>query len=512
MTSELDRRAAAAVSALDRALGDDLEVPPFDAAPKRPPSRVLPLLLAAAVIVVALVGLALSRLDGGDDQSTVAGETDTETTGAGYVRLALAEPLATGHQVAAAFDGRPTAPDPATSISVQAPADAEDPWAAAVLVSSYAVDPTTGGLLYGEMVDLGGVDATVGTGFPGASVSWIAGNRRLGLNAPEPGRSENELVDLARLAVEQGWMGSGPLPGYQVLRSGDLGDVGAVLAFLNSGDPVDLRAIGYRSASGPDFAVGTAPGGDGLYRTLLLFADDVEPTTVRGSEAVIVTRDGLNGLIEIYWRENEATVGRAETFDDPDDVIALLDGLTTIDAAEYAALAAEHPVTDERRLLDFPPIDSDADGEPISTDDPFTTRPDTILAELDFTTAAGNRIQSILYEGLRDGLTELGILVGDERGSSGTGTRVRDLTRIAITRSGTSDGLAVYAGVAPGEVVSVEISVGDTDTPTTLRTTSVGGADATLFAAWSDAPAIDTAQTQIVRVTLADGRVLRFAT
>lgn len=512
MNDELDRRAAAAVSALDRALGDDLEIPPFDAAPQRTRSRVLPLLIAAVVIVVALVGLAVNRLDGGDEQSTVAGETDTETTGAGYVRLALADPLATGHQVTAVFDGRPTAPDPAGLITIQAPTDADDPWGVAVLVSSHAVDPATGGFLYGEMVDLGGVDATVGTGFPGASVSWIAGNRQLGLNAPEPGRSEDDLIGLARLAVEQGWAGSGALPGYQVLRSGDLGDVGAVLAFLNSGDPVDLRAIGYRSAGGADFAVGTSPGGEDLYRALQLFADDVEPTTVRGNDAVIVGNDGVGELVAIYWRENETTVGRVETFDDPDDVIALLDGLTTIDAAEFAALAAEHPVTEDRRLLGFPPIGSDPDGGPLPIDDPFTNRPDTVVAGIDATVEGGNRIQSLLYEGRAGSLMELGLLVGDELGSSGTGTHVRDFARLTITWTTSSSGLSVYTGVAPGEIVSVDIAAGDATTSTTILTTPVTGTDATLFAAWTDSPVIDGSQTQIVRITLADGRVLRFAT
>lgn len=511
MNDELDRRADAAVSALDRALGDDLEIPPFDAAPKRTRSRVLPLLIAAVVIVIALVGIVASRLDGGDDQSTVAGETDTETTGAGYVRLALADPLATGHQVTAVFDGRPTAPDPAGSITIHAPSDADDPWAAALMVSSYAVDPTAGGHLYGELVDIGGVDASVGTGYPGASVSWIVGNRQVGLNAPEPGRSENELVDLARAAVAQDWEGSGALPGYQVLMPGGSGDVGAVLAFLTQGDRMDLRAIGYQSAGAADFAVATAPGGEGLYRSLQLFAGDVESTTVRGHDAVIVTREEMAEPVEIYWRENETTVGRVETFDDPDDVIALLDGLTTIDAAEFAALAAEHPVTEERRLLDFPPIGSDPDGDRRPIDDPFTNRPDTVVAGIDTTVEGGNRIQSLLYEGRADSLMELGLLVGDERGSSGTGTHVRDFARLTITWTTSSSGLSVYTGVAPGEIVSVDIAAGDATTSTTILTTPVTGAGATLFAAWTDSSVIDHTETQIVRITLADGRVLRFA-
>src|SRR5690606_16023130 len=98
----LDRRAAAAVAALDDAVAEiPVPAPPPEPEVRRA-RRWMPLLVAAALVVVALVaaGLLLDR-DGGE-QGTVAGEPEVPTS-PGHTQLAFPDPDALGYRIVGAF-------------------------------------------------------------------------------------------------------------------------------------------------------------------------------------------------------------------------------------------------------------------------------------------------------------------------------------------------------------------------------------------------------------------------
>jgi hypothetical protein len=204
----LDRRAAAARIALDRAV-DDLTVPPFERrAAERPWRRWTPALVAA-VVVVALVGAAL--LTGRADESgTIAGEPETPITegggdasadGTGDLRLPgdgdgrdrpLAEVSVTedGRQVSASLieaDGAyelrtsTTGPDAGTGLLV--PVRSTSTGAVARDLISTTASDARGELIAGligpdvDVVDV--VDAETGEVLDGASTATIQGSKHV---------------------------------------------------------------------------------------------------------------------------------------------------------------------------------------------------------------------------------------------------------------------------------------------------------------------------------------------
>ncbi|MDE0803834.1 MAG: hypothetical protein OSA99_10965, partial [Acidimicrobiales bacterium] len=327
----LDRRAAAAVADLDRALPDGAGRAPAHSPPPRG-RLVRPLLLAAAVAIIALLGLGLvvSRFDGGDDQSTIAGEGDVGGTEE-FVRLTITDPASDDLTFTAAFDGvsTPTNREQGRA-TIQGPNNAHDPWTGAVQVfttTSEGID------LYGELVDLGGVDGSFGRG-PIVGLQWVDDGRRHGLTSAA--LDETALAALATDAVASGWRGDGPLPGHRILHTGGPGDTFPTLPYLSLGAGQTVAAVGYQRDD-LAFAVGTMPGGESRYRALQVFGD-TEAVQVRGQEGVIVRHPGVGDLVAIAWRENDRTVAQVETFDDPARVIEHLDALEPTEAASFDEL------------------------------------------------------------------------------------------------------------------------------------------------------------------------------
>lgn len=491
----LDRRAAAAVADLDRALPDGAEWVPAHSPP--PPDRsVRPLLLAAAVAIVAVLGLGLvmSRLGEGDDQSTVAGEGDVGGTDE-FVRLTFLDPAADALAFTAAFDGISAATDQEqVTATIQGPNNADDPWTGAVQVFTTTSE---GSELYGELVDLGGVNGSF-VRAPIFGLQWIDDGRRHSLTSAA--LDETALAALATEAIASGWRGDGPLPGHRILHTGGLGETFPTLPYVSLGVDQAVAAVGYRSDD-LAFAVGTVPGGESRYRALQVFGD-TEAVQVRGREGVIVRHPGVGDLVTIAWRENDRTVAQVETFDDPGRVIDHLDALEPTETASFDELLEMRQVDDEHRLLEIPADELDR------FSDPDETPPDEVMAEIS-ETRQGFGARALLFRNEGQPPSLHFVTEDSSGGASGTGAPVRDLEHATVARS--SDGTrGIFAGVVPDAVGSIEVEGADPARIEDIEQVSIGGSDAVLFVAWSEAAA--PLSSTVVRITLADGRVIRYAT
>lgn len=499
----LDRRAARAIAELDRALPADLaDRPDLLPTPDRASGRrsVTPLLLVAAVVVIAILGLglAISRFDDGDDQSTIAGEVEADDTVpiGEFTRLAIPDPAAHGLEITAAYDGTdltgPRAPD---ALTVQGPIGAEDPWDAAVQVAGVPVDED-GVWLYGEVVDLGGVNGSL-------LVDVVSSLRWEGPSGSEHHLASarldaDELTTVARAAVDAGWTGDGPLPGHEILHEPVPADF-ASLSYVPSDDDIRVAAVGYRG-DGLEFGVATMRGAEADYRYGQLLFGSAQRVEVRGQEGVLL-QSSYTTLSTILWRENTETLARAETYDDPADLLDALDALEPVDVRAFSPLTESHPVTDERRLLEIPPEEYERFG------DPELNPPDEVLAELKSTR---NDLESHALLGRYDRPpTQLSFMVDHVDGTgSGSAAPTNDLSRPVLQRG--DDGTrTVYTGVVPGVVESIEIENADRIQITDIEQTPVSGAEANLFIAWS--PVDVSGSSTIVRITLTDGRVIRYA-
>ena len=496
----LDRRAATAVAELDRALPTDTDWVPTPDIDRRSPRRVTPLLLVAAVVVVAILGLglAVSRFDDGDDQSTIAGEVEADDTvpPGEFTRLVIPDPDARGLELTAAYDRIDEAAAPSGTATAQGPIDAADPWTDAVLVGAGPDSLVEYGLV-GEVVDLAGTEATLLRG-PFTSVQWIDDGRLLTISTAT--LSVDDLVALATAAVGRGWDGTGPLPGHRVLRELRDTDTHPVQSYLSMTDPVAVAAVGYRSDA-IAFTVGTSPGGEDLFEATQLVGT-AEPIAVRGHEGVVIRHEGAGNLAEIVWRENTETVVRVETYDEPSSIVDVLDALTPIDSAAFDALVGANPVSDEQRLLAIPDEEFDRFG------DPESNPPDEVLAEL-VSTRNGLDAEALLLR-YGDEFPEFRFMVDDTSGgASGSGGMVYDLDHPVLQR-GQDGSRTVYAGVVPGVIKNVDVTSGGGVTVVSdVEQTPVSGAEANLFIAWS--PVDVSGSSTIVRITLTDGRVIRYA-
>lgn len=335
---EVERRAQSARAALDAAVADTAipDVP----AQRRPSGRrhQTYVVAAAAVIAVALAGAALLA-SGDDDQSTVAGQPE-------ITYLVLPEPQDLGFELTAAFDGSQPAPSGSSgedvAMTVQAPADADEPWASSVIEYSLPADAST---LAGEAVDIGGPEATVSTSGVAPTVSWVDGDRARLLLSQH--LSTDELVVLARQVVATGTTSGSPLPGHTVLFTGTAFDVLPLLA-TSTGPPSGVAGVAYSGQdSDAGFALTMAPGDEARWQATYAAAERIQRTTVRGHDAVIA--DFAIGVTEISWLEADGTLVRADTVRAADLTLpAVLERLTEIDADAFATLVEAHPVPDDR--------------------------------------------------------------------------------------------------------------------------------------------------------------------
>jgi hypothetical protein len=331
----LDRRARAAVDELASAVAT-VPVPEPDLAEPGPRRPFSPLLVAAAVVLIALVGAVLVRGGGSQEDGTVAGQPS-------LTHLVLPDPEAAGYELVAAFDGTEEPPAGVDvfdlSISVQGPVDSDDPWATGVLSYSLPAEMTT---LGGEAVELGDVDATYDDDGIAATVGWVDGDEVRYLVSSR--RTRDELVDLARAAVVEATPAGEPLPGQRIVFTGTTSDVFPTLASA-IGAPQGLRGVAYAQLDADDgLVVATRSGDEARLRAASVVAESTEQVTVRGRDAIVARFGADRSLIEVTWLEADGTLVRAGAGLTPDTLVAVLDQLEPIDDEGFAELVRSHPV------------------------------------------------------------------------------------------------------------------------------------------------------------------------
>lgn len=442
----LDRRAGRAVAALDAGLAG-AEPAPLPLEPGRGHRRPwVPVLVAAAVVVVALVGIGLA-LDGREDeQGTIADDRDVPVeTGADVPGFVLAEPDVLGYEIRSAFDGPSVAVDPASAqpgppYTAHGPTGSDDPWQQAIITQTTPWDDRVYG---GELIDLGGVEGLHRTSGSSQQIAWQDGDaaRTLMANALE----RDALVAVARAAVAAGWSGDGALPGHDVLHEGTWDQFGPTIEY-GASVRSDWRGVAYDDASGDDDVVlGWRRGGPGLLGALHVFSDDVERVEVDGHE-VSVSRSSTGAPSHASWEPVEGTVVALVTYGDIDAVLGqLVSALAPIDADAFAALVAAHPAAPEDPLLDAPGSQTDP-GE------------GTVVASVELPERAGYSYRVEIVE-QAPGAYALMQEVGDGSGTSGSGGPLDDLTTPQLQagsyseEGGTSSPLIV-SGVLPAGVAA----------------------------------------------------------
>ncbi|MBK5223460.1 MAG: hypothetical protein JJE52_11420 [Acidimicrobiia bacterium] len=454
----LDRRATSAVASLDAAT-QHAPIPQFVAAdqPMRPRGRVLT--VAAAVVVMAMVAGAVAILSRDGDPTSVAGRP-------GVTHLVLPDPAAHGYELVTAFDGNEAIDSELASyfelaVTIQGPADSDDPWAAAVL--EYAL-PEADTTLDGDVVDLGGVDGYVDLSLGMESVGWADGDVVRYMGSSQVDRAE--LVGLAAAAVAAATPTGEALPGQQVLHSGEVIDVYPMLGSIY-GAPRGMSGLAYRVA-GTDtgFVLATVPGGEDRWRVSHALAQSVEHVVVRGHDAVIAKFGGVQ-VWEISWVEDDDTLVRVNgtLAGDPHDLVPILGHLVEVDDAEFAALVAEHPL----------PQSSDEGSEQGSAidGDGGSSGPEPTLAHDDVGTALaavrsddGNLEWRAELTRLGPGDLRFAMDVSGPRGSAGSEASLDSLERnVALPLVSTRDGWSFIAvgGLIGPEVQTVQLRAADTD-------------------------------------------------
>ena len=439
----LDRRARAAADALR---GEVATVPVPEPQLEEPGSsrRAAPLIAAAAIVLIALVGIVLVRAGDGPGEGTVAGQPS-------LTHLALPDPEAMGYQLAAAFDGTEASTDGADpfeiAVSVQGPTGEDDPWATGVLAYSLPSELTT---LDGEPVDLGGVDATYDTDGIAATVGWVDEEDQVRYLVSSR-RTRDELIDLARDAVAEATPAGAPLPGQRILFAGSIADVYPTLV-TSIGAPRGLRGVAYTELDGGDgLVVATRSGDQARWRATTVAAESTEQVTVRGRTAVVARFGTDPSLVEVSWLEADGTLVRAgaATTSDTGDLVAVLDQLEPIDDEAFAALLRSHPVDPD---AGEPSSESTAvveEGAPPPSVDPEP------LARVDLQTD-DRTYQASLTRG-RGGALTLEATVETAESGSGTAIELADLDVEAAVRNDQPDGTVAIALVVGPHTGPIEV-------------------------------------------------------
>lgn len=443
MLDALDRRAQAASASLDARLQDASAPDPASDRPDHRPDRVMhrlfPLAVAAGLAIIALVGAAII-FDDPDEQGTVAGQPE------GITRLALPDPGSLGYRIVGAFDGTTPAGSPADlaiTMTLHSPVDAE-PWDTTVVTYALPADMTT---LDGEIVDIGGPEATLSTssGFP--MVTWSDQDRVRFVGSPDS--SVGELTALARAIVEQDITDGAPLPGFEVVHVAPPTDIFPMLASGVTATASDLAGIIYESDTG-GFVVGTTRGTQDRWRAAHALAIDTEGLTIRGRDAI--RADFGNGLSEISWLEADGTLVRVDGFDSrvPEDVLERLQPITE---AEFDAI-----VEDAGTGLDDP-------GQPPDTAGGVDTAPDPVLPDDDQMPLAEVSVEdgdvAIRATLLRntDGSLELETFTEGPTGGTGTGQTIADASSNVVVRDLVSQSASDVRGVLLAGLIGPGVEV-----------------------------------------------------
>jgi hypothetical protein len=451
----LDRRARAAVDAVDDAVRSG-SLPGLPV--RTPPRRWGPLLVAAALVVVALVGAGLLLADPGEDESTTAGERELPVeSGGDLVRLALADPASHGYVVRAAFEAQLAPPDGGAPVTVHGPLDLEDPWTASVLSARMPFDDER---FIGQRVDVGGPDAVALRMGQMTGISWPHGDEALRLWSSS--LDLEGLLTVGRAAVADGWRGEGPLPGHRVLRQGPGTDLSSDLEFAAAGAP-GWAGIAYEHAGGDrDFIIGWRRGDETLLRSLHVHAR--WRWTEIGDTPAIASDGATDRASFASWRTDGGTIMQVTTYGDLDALLEVLPGaLRSVDAEEHRALVSAHPPPEDAMLLDRVHTFGDEGGE--------------LVAQLATTDPGGDEHRIQIFE-QRGGYAVM-VELDDGRGISGSGGPLPDLHTpfLQASRLDVPAGprQVVVAGILPvGEDDVASLSVVDRTTGATAPVRQVG--------------------------------------
>jgi hypothetical protein len=324
--STVDRRGHAAGVALDQALGDP--VPPQLPVPAgRNGTRWTPLLVAAALVVVALAAAAF--LAPSSDEGTVAGEGERLS---GTTRVVVDKPEEVDLTVRAAGHGRRDSDMDFGAASVHVP---DGDWGRAVIVTTSDFVP---GMFQGLVVDVGPTDAVLHTHDAGG-VLWRDGTRTYAVAAA--GMPDDMLIDVASDAVAAGWNGNGPLPGHQQVFAGS--SVDTQPTFEPTVLPPGAGAVAYQHGDGLVFTVSWQPGSETRWRSELVHGVNQRNVQVDGRDAVAAEYRLGTPLHVASWVEPDGTIVRVGTYGDLNRALDLVDGrLTSLDEAGFARLVAEN--------------------------------------------------------------------------------------------------------------------------------------------------------------------------
>lgn len=456
---DLDRRAAAAIADLDRAV-DATPVPDFDAAPSS--RRSVPAVaIAAGLLVVALVAAAVVLTGGENERSTVAGQV-------GVTHLALPDPGSLGVRINTAFDGRESADARSDSfdsvvVTVQGPADADDPWESAVVGYALPAEATT---LDGEPVDIGGPEAAYTDAGVAGTVGWRDGDEVRYLVSARLDRQA--LITLAADAVEQ----DGTIPGQRVLHTGSVEDVFPMLLTTigRGGLPgSDISGIAYASlddaAGDSGLLVTTQPGSDAAFRATHALASRTERTVVRGHAAVVATfaSDDDFGIVHVSWLEDDGTLARADALGfSVEQTIGYLDTLEAIDAAAFARLVDEHGFGD----APDPSLPGGGEGETFEeTGEPISPTT-SVDARNELASVSGEEDGATFRAAIfadPGGLLELNAVEISPTGESGVGQGLDSTSANAVLRDvGSNVERVLIAGVVGPNAVGIAVVDPDT--------------------------------------------------
>lgn len=426
----LDRRARAASDGLASAVAT-VPIPEPELEEPRPSRRFAPL-VAAAVVLVALVGIVLVRAPDEQGDGTVAGQPS-------LTHLVLPDPGAVGYELSAAFDGTETSSGDVNpydiAVSVQGPADGDDPWAAGVLAYSLPGEMTT---LDGESVDLGGVDAAYQTDGIAATIGWVDGDEVRYLVSSR--RTRDELVDLARTAVAEATPAGAPLPGQRILFAGNVSDVFPTLA-TSVGAPPGLRGVAYTQLDGDDgLVVATRSGDQARWRAAGVVARSTEQVTVRGRRAMVARFGTDPSLVEVSWLEADGTLVRAgaATTSDTGALVAVLDQLEPIDDEAFAELLRSHPIDPDGR-------ESFSESGAVVTEDGASSSSGGVVPLAAVEMQSGDRSYRASLTGAGGSGLSLDATVETPQGSSGSSVPVTGLDVEAAVRNDQPDGTVAIA-------------------------------------------------------------------
>lgn len=508
----LDRRARAAVAALDRVLGDE-PAPPFvpDARTGSSRRRWTPLLVAAGLLVVALVGAVVAFDAAGEESGTIAGEGELVDPG---TRVVLADPAAVGfdlHGAVVAPDDD-AVPSPMGPIDVQVPNRSGDGWSAAVVTSTGEYND---GAFTGEVVDIGALLAVLEWDGPGSrSIRWGDGQTMHQIATST--LSDDDLVALASDAVEAGWAG-GPLPDHRVVHTGPFTDVSPSLWTPSGG------LVAYRHDGGLDFVISTGPGSEARWRASHVLAATAEERRFDGRDVVVATFRPHASVRVASWLEPDGALVQVQTYGDIDRLLDLVDGhLERLDRAGFAQLAFDQPLPEDETPLPFP--SEQIQTWSMSSEHPFEPPPGgRIVALLEH--AAGDRTYRVGLVEDGDGGLRLQTRSIDDASGSGSGSEapIHDLTapRLSSSSSGftNTSGAAFVSersvsGLLPAgsRILSItDLASGDPITITGSDGKPVPGSDLQLVVAVLETPdaAVDRQETSSgpvdVEVLLTDG-------